>query len=520
MAIVNPLANRMDDIVPARYAPLVLTQPVNALPPGYYLKYMPKFMREEDVTTEEHLAAFYSYEDNQNIENEDVWMRVFIQRLFGEARKWFRGLAPGSIIGIEALDESFLRHWGDKKDFLYYITEFRSLKRKEGEFVSDFSKRFKKMYKKIPDEMKPTETMEKITYASAFDSEFCLLLREIRSPSLVHMKDVALEVESNIVASDKLRGKSDRDRRKDKAEASTSDSSVVHSQVAEVTKLVKSLSTEIEKLKSEGKQIYRNAQNNDNKGNYRRPNNSTQIFPRDPRNRERDDHRVQAPLQNNLVADEEEEEVEVDPEIHCLGDTSPSPHLTQSSYEQSLMDIQINELSKGDKSKENPSRHNLRSKKNEEKMDAPNKPMQKEDSAKAVTVRSKEKDSQNPQDHIRNPPPKTKEILKPSPSFSFENEIQKIKILIPFLELIKNEDFKKYLSKMLQPESSPNATDSINLQDEKLAVILGALIHDRNDSSPPFYTSLNIHDKVLHNCLMDSGHPTILCLNLLWMNLG
>jgi hypothetical protein len=64
-------------------------------------------------------------------------------------------------------------------------------------------------------------------------------------------------------------------------------------------------------------------------------------------------------------------------------------------------------------------------------------------------VRSKEKDSQNPQVLIRDPPPKNKEILKPSPSFSFENEIQKIKILVPFLELIKNEDFKKYLSKML-----------------------------------------------------------------------
>jgi ribonuclease HI len=118
---------------------------------------------------------------------------------------------------------------------------------------------------------------------------------------------------------------------------------------------------------------------------------------------------------------------------------------------------------------------------------------------------SKEKDSQNPQVLIRDPPPETKDILKPSPSFIFENEIQKIKIPIPFLELIKKEDFKKYLSKMLQLESSPNATDFINLQDEKLAVILGPLIEDRDDSSPPFYTSLNIHDKVLHNCLMDLG---------------
>ena len=180
------------------------------------------------------------------------------------------------------------------------------------------------------------------------------------------MQDAALEVESNIVASDKLRGKSDRDRRKNRVESSTFDSFVVHSQVDELNKLVKSLSTEIEKLKSEGKHTYRNAQNNDNKGNYRRPNNAPQIFPRDPRNKERDDQRVQAPLQNNLVEDEEEEEVEVDPKIHYLGDTSPSPHLTQSSYEQSLMDIQINELIKGEKAKENPGRYNLRYKKNAE----------------------------------------------------------------------------------------------------------------------------------------------------------
>jgi hypothetical protein len=187
MAVVNPPGNRIDAIVATRYDPLVLPQPMNALPPGYYLKYMPKFTREEDITTKEHLSAFYSYADNQNIENEDVWMRVFVQSLFGEARKWFRGLAPRSITGIEVLDEAFLRHWGDKKDFLYYITEFGSLKRKEGESISQFYKRFNKMYKKIPNEIKPIENMENITYASVFDSEFCLLLRERRSPSLVQM---------------------------------------------------------------------------------------------------------------------------------------------------------------------------------------------------------------------------------------------------------------------------------------------------------------------------------------------
>jgi hypothetical protein len=109
------------------------------------------------------------------------------------------------------------------------------------------------MYNKIPAEIKPIETSAKIAYGSSFDLAFFLLLREGRSTSLAHMQEATLEVESNIVAYDKLRGKYDRDRRKNRTEASTYDSSIVHPQVDELTKLVKSISAEMEKLKLEEK---------------------------------------------------------------------------------------------------------------------------------------------------------------------------------------------------------------------------------------------------------------------------
>jgi hypothetical protein len=83
-------------------------------------------------------------------------MRIFVHSLDGEARKWFRALPLGSIGGIEALDEAFLKDCGDIMDLMYYITEFGALKKKEGESVSDFSKRFNKMYNKIPTEIRPT----------------------------------------------------------------------------------------------------------------------------------------------------------------------------------------------------------------------------------------------------------------------------------------------------------------------------------------------------------------------------
>ena len=58
------------------------------------------------------------------------------------------------------------------------------------------------MYHKIPVEINPLEASTKITYASAFDPDFCLLLRERRATSLAHMQDSVVEVESNILVVD------------------------------------------------------------------------------------------------------------------------------------------------------------------------------------------------------------------------------------------------------------------------------------------------------------------------------
>jgi hypothetical protein len=145
-----------------------------------------------------------------------------------------------------------------------------------------------------------------------------------------------------------------------KIEASSSDASGINPQFDELTKLVKSLFAEMERLKLEGRQRNINPQDFGNKNNFRRPNNTPQILQRDQRNRE--DQKVQTPLQNNLVDDEEGNNVEENQEIHCLGDTTASPHLTQNAYEFFLMCNQLNELSKGEKVNETQNKYNLRSK--------------------------------------------------------------------------------------------------------------------------------------------------------------
>jgi hypothetical protein len=275
----------------------------------------------------------------------------------------------------------------------------------------------------------------------------------------------------------------------------------------------------MERLELEGKQTNINPQNIDNKGNFRRlNNNSPQIIQREPWNRDRDDQKIQTPPQNNLVADDGGEEEDLDPEIHCLEDASPSPHLTQSTYEESLMDIQLNELIKGNKANNIPNRYNLRSKEKDGKSNIPDHPPREDKPDKDTTNNSKEKKAHNPPLVAKGPIPKVKEIPKPPSYFTFEHEFQKIRILVPLSEMVKHKDFKRSLSKLWLPEPLYQPSDSINLQDEKPTIILGRMVEDKNDSSPPFYTSLNIHDKVLYNYLMDSSPLIISCPKLSWKN--
>ena len=70
--MVAQLLDYMDCIVVGRYAPLVMPQPLHALPGGDYQKYLPRFNGQGEVTKEEHWNAFFNYAGNQNIEAKDV----------------------------------------------------------------------------------------------------------------------------------------------------------------------------------------------------------------------------------------------------------------------------------------------------------------------------------------------------------------------------------------------------------------------------------------------------------------
>ena len=86
-----------------RYALLNLPQPMNSMPQEY-LKLLPCFIGEDEVTVEKHFPLFCAFVENLNVEHLDVVMRLFVQSLNGEARKWFKGLPNASINNWEELE--------------------------------------------------------------------------------------------------------------------------------------------------------------------------------------------------------------------------------------------------------------------------------------------------------------------------------------------------------------------------------------------------------------------------------
>jgi hypothetical protein len=508
------------------------------MPTGDYQKYMPKFTGAGEYTAEEHIEAFYAYAENINISEEDVWTRVFVQSLDGQARKWFKELPTNSIIGIEQLDEVFLKHWGERRDLLYYISKFGNLKRGDGESVSDFIKRFNKMFGKISAEIKPSDAAAKITFSTAFDAEFCLILRERRSATLALMQDAALEVESNITASQQLKG------RAEKKKSVVESSSYSNSKMENMAKLLDSLTSEMSKLKVQNQRPPRSkepntlAPRNPNAFPYRRNNPQTQILQRDRNSNE--DQRIKVPLQN-VVMDEEnvEDQEEVEGDIHCVGEEIGKSYLTQQDYEESSMTQQTKDdiLGDGIFTAEDKNRYNLRSKSNAAQTDASAPPAEtaapvnqkdhtledqpaKSSKVKAsappkkivVPVNHQIPESQPPVEQQKNQEAPSSQVKisdktadKVPYSFNFEAEIQKIKIPIPLVELMKNEMFKKDILKTLDPQSVSHSADILNIYDDKPTITLGQMVEDRDESCPPFYISLNIHEKTLHNCLLDSG---------------
>jgi hypothetical protein len=98
----------------------------------------------------------------------------------------------------------------------------------------------------------------------------------------------------------------------------------------------------------------------------------------------------------------------------------------------------------------------------------------------------------------------TREIEKSIGTFNLENELNKIKIPMPMVELSINPIYKNKIEKEINVSDIECQADVINLQDEKPTIIFGPHIENGKYYVSHFYITLNVQDNLLHNCMLDS----------------
>ena len=83
-------------MVAARFSLLALPAVLHD-PPLNYAHRISLYDGEGNVTAKYHVGKFDDFMDLEEVDYEDVKLRLFSQSLSGEAKKWYKDLPAGSI---------------------------------------------------------------------------------------------------------------------------------------------------------------------------------------------------------------------------------------------------------------------------------------------------------------------------------------------------------------------------------------------------------------------------------------
>lgn len=91
------------------------------------------------------------------------------------------------------------------------------------------------------------------------------------------------------------------------------------------------------------------------------------------------------------------------------------------------------------------------------------------------------------------------------PTFSLQNQLEKVKIDVTLTELLKQPNYKVQVSQFMCPPTMVPLQDNLKPQEEIPMVIFGPHVEEQDPSTPLFYVTFQIHQLLLHKCMLDSG---------------
>ena len=105
--------------------------------------------------------------------------------------------------------------------------------------------------------------------------------------------------------------------------------------------------------------------------------------------------------------------------------------------------------------------------------------------------------------------------------FSFESEVAKIKISLPFNDICGNTEYRNQLINILKSDEKSIFSDIVNLQDDSPTILLGQRMEPNvDDDVPPFYVTFKVHSLNLHNSMFDLRTSHNLMFKEIMDNLG
>jgi hypothetical protein len=428
--------------------------------------------------------------------------------------------------------------------------------------VQDYCTYFNNLYNAIPTEIKPPQGLALIKFPDGFDADMSYQLRERNAATLEDMQKSAISVEANLLVK-RARQRSER-RVTIKEEPSTS---TTDSRLYSLTRAVELMMERITVSDRNPPRDNTPAPQVRNPNFRRNPPQIRQRDPRDQREQRGPDQQIKPPFQENYVDEGGEviEELE-DTHINLMG-IHDNEAIFLNQEEQELFLLNQTKVSEEAEDAEQQAfendifevhrQYNLRSKKTEgnsskkttetQKVAETEKTLEPTTAEKTPEKTTAEKTSEkgkadtpvkknitilkrpahlevspiNPTNtsewkNLVDQPESMSQARAPAP-FSLEGELAKIKILIPLTKLMNRGGYRSQVIKALaiEPDIGTKAltigsvthSDTVNLTDDHLELLFGPEVDGRDDTGDvaPFYISLNIHDLILHNAMLDSG---------------
>jgi hypothetical protein len=99
---------------------------------------MPRFDRKNaNITAEKHIQRFEHFLDLYEVEDDDIYIRMFALSLQGKVKNWFKNLPTASIGNFHQFMQVFLDRWVIMGNVLLIQEEYDHLKRKPGELYNN-----------------------------------------------------------------------------------------------------------------------------------------------------------------------------------------------------------------------------------------------------------------------------------------------------------------------------------------------------------------------------------------------